>query len=182
MHNPLPLRPNPHKLSGVDTKILYMVTAIALLISVVANREKTWQGVKIGVKRLLRIAPTFLVMLVFISIVLYLLPEGTIARYLGDSRPLMGILTASVIGSLTLMPGFIAFPLAGILRAKGVPMMTIAAFTTTLMMVGVLTFPLEQRYFGTRVAIIRNIVSLFIALAVTIAVGLLFGEMGLFLS
>ncbi len=56
------------------------------------------------------------------------------------------------------MPGFIAFPLSGILLSKGVPYMVISAFTTTLMIVGVLSYPVEKAYFGTKVTIMRNVV------------------------
>ncbi len=44
--------------------------------------------------------------------------------------------------------------------------MAISGFTTTLMMVGILSFPIEKTYFGFRVALVRNIVSLLIALTV----------------
>ena len=74
------------------------------------------------------------------------------------------------------MPGFIAFPLSGILLNKGVSYMVLSAFTTTLMMVGILTYPIEKEYFGVKVTIIRNIISFFIALAVAIMTGIFFGE------
>jgi uncharacterized membrane protein YraQ (UPF0718 family) len=83
---------------------------------------------------------------------------------------------ASLFGSITIMPGFIAFPLSGILLNKGVPYMVLSAFTTTLMMVGILTYPVEKEYFGVKVTIIRNIISLFIALAVAMMTGIFFGE------
>ncbi len=39
--------------------------------------------------------------------------------------------------------------------------MVLAAFTTTLMMVGVMTYPVEKEYFGAKVTIIRNLISFF---------------------
>ena len=54
--------------------------------------------------------------------------------------------------------------------------MVLSAFTTTLMMVGVLTFPIEKEYFGVKVAVIRNVIGLFIALSVAVATGIFFGE------
>jgi len=54
--------------------------------------------------------------------------------------------------------------------------MVLAAFTTTLMMVGVLTAPIEKAYFGMRVTILRNVISFFIALIVAVVIGLFFGE------
>jgi hypothetical protein len=55
--------------------------------------------------------------------------------------------------------------------------MVLSAFSTTLMMVGVATFPLERTYLGTRLALARNLVSLGIALVVAIATGFVFGEL-----
>ena len=75
------------------------------------------------------------------------------------------------------MPGFVAFPLAGILQNNGVPYMVISAFTTTLMMVGIVTFPLEKAFFGTKVALLRNILGFMIALIVAIGTAFFFGEL-----
>jgi len=52
----------------------------------------------------------------------------------------------------------------------------LAAFATTLMMVGVLTAPIEKAYFGMKVTIIRNVISLVIALIVSVMIGIFFGE------
>ncbi len=52
----------------------------------------------------------------------------------------------------------------------------LAAFTTTLMMVGVLTVPIEKEYFGIKVIIIRNAVGLLIVLTVIVVIGIFFGE------
>jgi hypothetical protein len=54
--------------------------------------------------------------------------------------------------------------------------MVLSAFTTTLMMVGVLTYPIEKEYFGGRVTIIRNLISLFIAFIVALITGVFFRE------
>lgn len=155
---------------------LYIVAGLALIVSLIASREKTLRALKIAARRFLRILPAFAVMLVLVSVALFLIPDELITRYLGHESTFVAVLSASVLGSVALMPGFIAFPLAGILLAKGVQYMVLAAFTTTLMMVGVLTYPVEREYFGARVAIVRNVVSLFIALAVAVMMGVFFGE------
>ena len=155
---------------------LYIIAGIALLISLIFSRGKTLQGLKIAARRFIRIFPAFLIMLILISIILYLVPEELISRYLGSENKYAAMGLASLLGSVTFMPGFITFPLAGILLQKGVAYMVIAAFTTTLMMVGVLTAPVERAYFGLKVTVIRNVVSLFIALIVAIMIGLFFGE------
>lgn len=155
---------------------LYIATGLAVLISFIANRKKTLKALKISLKRFLNILPAFLDMLILVSIVLFLVPDRVISNYLGSNNMLAGVLLASFFGSITLMPGFIAFPLCGILLKKGVLYMVLSAFTTSLMMVGVLTYPIEKDYFGTRVTIVRNVVSLFIALIVAVMTGIFFGE------
>ena len=155
---------------------LYIVTGVAVLISFIASSEKTLRAVKIAIKRLTSILPAFLIMLILVSIVLFLVPDIVISNYLGANNKLVGVLLSSFLGSITLMPGFIAYPLCGILLSKGVPYMVLSAFVTTLMMVGVLTYPIEKEYFGVRVTIIRNVLSLFIALVIAVMIGIFFGE------
>jgi len=155
---------------------LYAITGLALIASFIANREKTFKALRISGKRLLRILPAFLIMLILVSIVLFLFPDEIISDYLSGHNKFIGVIIASFLGSITLMPGFITFPLAGILLKEGVAYMVLSAFTTTLMMVGVLTYPIEKQYFGIKVTIIRNAISLLIALIIALVTGIFFGE------
>ena len=152
------------------------ITAFAILLSFLANPKKTIMAIKIAVKKFVNILSPFLIMLILVSVVLFLIPDKVISNYLGNSNKLIGVIFASFFGSITLMPGFIAFPLCGILLKKGVPYMVLSAFTTTLMMVGVLTYPIEEEYFGMRVTVIRNTISFFIAIIVALMTGIFFGE------
>ncbi|MFH1638839.1 MAG: hypothetical protein ABIB93_00745 [Chloroflexota bacterium] len=155
---------------------LWILTGIALLGSLAASRQKTVQALKLAVKRLGAILPQFITILFLVSVVLYLVSDELITTYLVNENRFLAVLFATMLGSVTILPGFIAFPLAGILLASGVPYMVISAFTTTLMMVGVLTYPVERAYFGAKVTIIRNITSFLIALAVAFMTGVFFGE------
>lgn len=155
---------------------LYGLTGLVILVSFIINREKTLNALKIAAKRFTNILPAFLIMIILVSIVLFLIPDKVISSYLGGNNKSIGVLFASLFGSITLMPGFIAFPLCGILLKKGVLYMVLAAFTTTLMMVGVLTYPIEKEYFGIKVTIMRNTISFFIALIIAVMIGIFFGE------
>ncbi len=156
--------------------LLYLSTA-ALLVSFFADRKKTVRALKIAVQKFAAIVPAFTVMLVIVSIVLYFFPQELISKHLAGENKYWGVLLASVLGSVTLMPGFIAFPLCGILLENGVTYMVLSAFTTTLMMVGVLTFPIEKEYFGVKVTLVRNTLSFVIAVIVALVTGLFFGEL-----
>ena len=155
---------------------LYAITAIAIIVSLVISREKTLRALKMAFRRFIGILPVFVIMLVLVSVVLYLVPNESIRKYLGVENKYLAVFLASLIGSAIIMPGFIAFPLAGVLLTEGVPYMVLSAFTTTLMMVGVLSFPVERAYLGAKIAVVRNLISFCIALVIALVTGIFFGE------
>ena len=156
---------------------IYIITSMAVIVSLIADRGKTLNAFRVAVKRMIKIAPVFFTMTILVSIVLYLVPDETISHYLGGDNIALGLLIAYAFGSISLMPGFIAFPLCGMLLEKGVLYMILSGFSTTLMMVGILTFPVERAYLGTKVAVLRNLIYLVVAFVVTIVTGLCFGEL-----
>ena len=156
--------------------MFYIAAIVALIISLLNNKDKTLKGIKIGFKKLSKMAPVFMTMLMVVAIVLYLVPNETISTVLGNKNLLSGTLIASLVGSLTMMPGPIVYPLCGILREQGVPYTVISAFSISLMMVGIVTFPLEKSYFGVRFTIFRNILTFIITLIIAILIGLIYGE------
>ena len=156
----------------------YAGTLFLLLFSFFKDKQKTRQALKIAWKKFAHIAPAFVMVLILMAAVLTALPEHVIARVLGNGQGWISVTAAALIGSVTLMPGFIVFPLCGLLLKQGISYMVLSASTTTLMMVGVITFPVEKAYFGTRVTVIRNVFSFVTALFVALATGFFFGELG----
>lgn len=155
-------------------EILTIIAAIAIVGSLIADRRKTWEGMKSGLLIFLRILPAILSVLILVSVVLYLLPNEIVVEYLGEDAGITGYLFAAVAGSVALIPGFIAYPLAGVLVKTGVSYPVIAVFITTLMMVGVLTLPIEVKFFGVRISLIRNALYLLGALAIGLIIGLFY--------
>ena len=51
---------------------LYIITGVAMVVSLIASREKTLKALKISGKRFIYILPAFLIMLMLVSIVLFL--------------------------------------------------------------------------------------------------------------
>ena len=149
------------------------ITTVTLLISFIADKGKTRQGIIKGIKMFLGVLPSILNILALVSVVLYLIPNETIIKWLGKDSGVLGVVTASVIGSIALIPGFIAFPLSAILLKSGVSYRVLAVFITTLMMVGVLTLPLETKYFGMKTALLRNGMSFIGAIVIGLLIGLI---------
>lgn len=67
----------------------------------------------------------------------------------------------------------IAFPLAGTLLRSGATAMTISAFITTLVMVGVVTAPMEIKALGKKFTMLRNGLGFVAALAIAGIMGVL---------
>lgn len=158
-------------------QFMYALTVAAVLLSSIRDWKRTVRAFRMAGKKLLNILPTFLYMLILVSITLTFISDELIMRHIGGGG-LVPMLTAAAIGTVTMMPGFVAFPLCGILLQKGVSYMTLAAFTTTLMMVGVESWPVERKFLGLKAALLHNFVqNMAIALLVALGIGLAFGEL-----
>ena len=152
--------------------VLSLATAILLALSFFADRGKTLAGLKKGAKMFLNILPALLAVLILVSVFLYVVPNHVLIEWLGKGTGWAGIVSAALLGSISLIPGFIAFPLGAILVHSGVSYQAVAVFITTLMMVGILTLPLEAKYFGWKVSLLRNALSFFGALLIGMLMGI----------
>jgi uncharacterized membrane protein YraQ (UPF0718 family) len=103
---------------------------------------------------------------------LYLVSPNVISQYLGAGSGVTGFSIAAVVGSITLIPGFISYPIAAGLIQQGASYAVVATFMTTLMMVGVVTLPLEIKYLGGRAALVRNSLNFAAALVIGVVVGI----------
>jgi uncharacterized membrane protein YraQ (UPF0718 family) len=153
-------------------KIILSLTSVALVLSLFSDKKKTFLGITRGLKMFMAILPVILNILILASIFLSLMPQETIARLLGKGSGTSGMLISAVIGSISLIPAFISYPLCGILLKCGVSYKVIAVFITTLMMVGVLTLPLEMKYFGVKVSLMRNALSFIGAIVIGLLMGI----------
>ncbi|MFH1483282.1 MAG: permease [Chloroflexota bacterium] len=146
--------------------------AVLSMVSIALDRKKTLEGVKRGWRMFRNVLLPFLNILILISVVLYFVPPSVISHYLGANSGVLGFSIAALVGSITLIPGFISYPIAAGLIQQGASYAVVATFMTTLMMVGVVTLPLEIRYFGKRVAIARNALNFVAAVITGLLVGL----------
>ena len=155
----------------MDTIILYVIAGAALAFSLVKDRLKTSMALKKALKALEGILPQFLVVLALVAVILAVLNTETISRFIGSGSGFRGVLGASLVGAVTLIPGFVAFPAAAALMAGGAGATQIAAFVSSLMMVGVVTLPMEMKYFGKQAAIARNTLAFLFSIVAAVFVG-----------
>jgi uncharacterized membrane protein YraQ (UPF0718 family) len=155
------------------SSIFMIVTLVTILVSALVNAHKTWQGLQKGIKMLLKLLPPFITIIILVSVFLAVVPQETLVKYLGKESGVVGMVIAALLGSIALIPGFIAYPLGAMLLDNGVSYQVIAVFITTLMMVGILTLPIEIKYFGVRVSLLRNALSFVGALLIGLIMGVL---------
>lgn len=153
------------------TYILYALAIIGLAVSFFKDRKKTKTALMKAWKSFENILPQILLIFLIIGFALAIFPPETIRKLLGAESGILGVLAAALIGSVTLMPGFVAFPLAAALLKSGAGYMQLAAFVSTLMMVGIVTIPIEKRTFGLKATIARNASAFVFSLVVAVVMG-----------
>jgi len=154
--------------------ILFIITGILLLVSFIANREKTLNGLKKGAMQFLKLLPTLLTVIILVSVALFFTPEKMLIKYFGDQAGILGYAMAALVGSISLIPGFISYPMAGMLLESGVSYGILAIFITTLKMVGTLTIPVEAKYFGMKVTLMRNGLSFLGAIVIGVIMAIIY--------
>jgi uncharacterized membrane protein YraQ (UPF0718 family) len=159
----------------VDTFILYGVALVLLAISFFKDKKKTKLSLKKAWKSFENIMPQFLVVILLVGILLAVLNTEIISKLIGSNSGWLGVVVSALIGAVTLIPGFVAFPTAAMLLQSGAGYMQIGAFVSTLMMVGVVTMPVEIKYFGKRLTILRNVFAFFFSFIVAYIIGMVVG-------
>ena len=115
--------------------------------------------------------PQFLSILVIIGIGLTILKPETISTLIGNDSGILGVVLSSLVGSVIMMPTFVAFSTGNTLIQNGAGYAQVSALITTLTMVGVLTFPLEAKYIGKRGAFYRNFLAFLFSFVVAFFMG-----------
>jgi uncharacterized membrane protein YraQ (UPF0718 family) len=157
----------------VFTLAVWAGTLIFLGISLAKDKIKTKQALKMALGMGKGIAGSILSIVFAIGLILTLLPPAEIAAFLSSQSVLVATIGGALLGTITLVPAFIAFPLVGTLVSAGVSVVPSVAFLTTLTMVGVVTFPLEKRAFGIKFTAVRNGLSFLFAIAIALVMEML---------
>lgn len=155
----------------IFTIIFWIIAVTLLVISIVKDKEKTKKAFNKSKNSLKFMGPSILSIVFLIGLILTYLPPDMIKNYFGENSSLNATITSAAIGSITLIPAFVAFPLVASFIDLGASIVPGAAFLTTLTMVGVVTFPLEKERFGRKFAITRNVLSFVFAIIIALLMG-----------
>ena len=157
----------------IFTKALWTVTVIWFIVSMIKDKKRTLNAMKMSKKMMGNMLGQIIGILFLIGLILTFIPPHVIKEYLGGSNTFLATIISALIGSITLIPAFVAFPLVGSIVDMGASIVPAVAFLTTLTMVGFVTFNLERQEFGKKFALIRNVLSFLFAILISMAMGVI---------
>lgn len=157
----------------IFTKIFWIIAIVLTIVSLKKNKKKTIAAMKKSKGMMKHMLSEILAIIFLIGLVLTFIPPETIKTLLGSANTLAATLISALVGSITLIPAFVAFPLVGSLVDVGASIVPAVAFLTTLTMVGIVTFPLEKKEFGTKFALTRNALSFGFAIIIALTMGVI---------
>lgn len=157
----------------IFTIALWIITIILLIYSMKKNKSKTLHSMQMAKGMMKNMIGEIVAILFLIGLLLTFIPPETIKGVLGSSNTFVSTVIAAVVGGITLIPPFVAFPLVGSFVDMGVSIIPSVAFLTTLTMVGVVTIPLEKQEFGLKFAVTRNVLSFIFAILIALVMGVL---------
>lgn len=157
----------------IFTIAIWIGTIVFLIISLKKDKGKTKQAMKMAFGMGKGMLGSMLSIVFMIGLILTFFPPEKIASFVAGQSLFLATIVSAALGTITLVPAFIAFPLVGTLVDAGVSVVPSVAFLTTLTMVGIVTFPLEKREFGLKFTIVRNALSFIFANVIALAMGVI---------
>ena len=157
----------------IFTIVFWAITLTWFAVSLKKDKKKTLDAIKMSGGIMKGLAGEIIAILLLIGLLLTFTPPEAIRQYIGQSNTLISTVVFALVGCITLIPAFVAFPLAGSLVNAGANIVPVVAFLTTLTMVGIVTFPLERKEFGTKFAVVRNSLSFVFAIIIALVMGVI---------
>ena len=152
--------------------VLLTVALGGVAVSGFRDRARTRAALTYAAKAGLSLLPPLLALTAGVGLTMSLIPASVIAR-LFQAHGALGFFLLAGLGALLTIPAPMAYPLAGSLYHMGASLSALASFITTVTMVGILTAPLEIKAFGRRFTLIRQALSLVLALLIGALMGVL---------
>ncbi len=157
----------------IFTVAFWVIAIVLTIISLVKDKKKTFSAMKKSKSMMGNMLGEILAIIFIIGLVLTFIQPETIKTVLGSTNTGISTIIAALVGSITLIPAFVAFPLVGSLVNAGASIVPAVAFLTTLTMVGIVTFALEKKEFGTKFTLTRNLLSFGAALLIALTMGVI---------
>jgi uncharacterized membrane protein YraQ (UPF0718 family) len=153
--------------------IINAIAFAALLGSFIKDRDKTKKSLVIAAKSFVKILPIVFSIIILIGLLLGFVPPEKISKFIGEQAGFVGVVAVAILGAIMHIPALISFPLAASLLKSGASITSVAAFITTLTMIGVVTLHLEIKVLGKKFALLRNGLAFIFAIIIALIMGAL---------
>lgn len=151
--------------------VLYVIVGLLLLVSYMTDKEKTKKALMKAWKSLLKNIKLMVGMMILMGIIFVLVSPDAIGQLFGKESGLLGIVIGLILGSISFMPSFIAFPLGAGLIENGAGYPQVAGFISSLMGVGIISLGMEVEYFGKKASLMRNAFAVVASIIFVIVIG-----------
>ena len=151
--------------------VLYSLAFALLAVSALKDKGKTKKSLQIAWRTFTKMLPSVITIMLFIGILLSILDKDMISHIIGSESGILGIIIALITGSIVVLPSFIAFPLGGALLNAGAGYAQVAAFVSTITAVGIISLPMEIKYFNKTIAVKRIVFSFLTCVIFTTVIG-----------
>lgn len=158
---------------NITVIIINILAILGISFSFYKNRGKSVKALKIALKSSLKMAPAIGIIIILVGLLMGFITPELITKLLGNQTGIIGIILASIVGAVLMIPSLIAFPLTASLVESGASISVAAAFITTLTMIGFVTLPIEMRELGKKITFLRNGISFIIAVGIALIMGVL---------
>ena len=156
---------------NVTAIIINGIAIAGLLIAFIKDKRKAIQSLKVAGKTFIKILPMVFIILIAIGLLLGFVSSDQISRFVGEQSGAIGVLLVGIVGAIMHIPALLSFPLAASILESGASITAVAAFITTLTMIGMITLPLEIKILGKKMALLRNGISFVISIAIAFIMG-----------
>ncbi|GAA0182870.1 hypothetical protein SH2C18_51610 [Clostridium sediminicola] len=154
----------------ISTIILYLTAIVLVIVSFAKSPKKTKLGLKKGWMSFKKILPILVPLFMIVGVLLTIITPEIIKTVLGEDSGFIGIILGVLIGAVTFMPPFVAYPLGAELITQGAGYAQIAGFISSVMAVGFVYIPTEIKFFGKKSTFLRNVLGFTASLIVAIII------------
>ncbi|MFE3845553.1 permease [Thermoplasmatota archaeon] len=158
---------------NITAIIINGIAVAALILAFIKDKDKAVQSLKMALKSFIKMLPMIFIIIIAIGLLLGFIPPDQISRFIGDQSGVGGVLLIGVVGALMHIPALLSFPLASSILENGASITAVAAFITTLTMIGMITLPFEIKMLGKKIALLRNGISFVIAILIAFIMGMI---------
>jgi hypothetical protein len=142
------------------TIIMLAIAGIFIFLAYQRHDGTLQEGLLAGAKAFYGLLPLLIGVFIVVGLADYLIPKDVVARLLGESSGLRGLLVATVLGAITPGGPFVSFPLVASLYKAGAAIGPVVAFVTAWSLLALSRLPLEIGLVGVRLTVIRVVSSL----------------------